>query len=519
VDSKLASGVMLTDRYRVDKELPLADGSTAFLATDTTTNDEVLAFQVDADSATVLRKAVGVSHPHLAAVREALIADFGHVLIVDYVPGSTADLFADGAPRLTRVDAVRFTLRLLDALLTLHNAGAAHGSLRPASVVIEPLSERPCPVLSHAPPAAGPYQRPERGPGPASPEDDVWAAAALLYRLVTGKDPAPTGVPSDAELKALGVDDSILPSALQHALSPDAASRMVDLKSLRRELARWLTEHAGEDVSHGSVSGGKPPPLPAGGPPVSVPTPSGAPAALTRSVPAKPAPPRRLKVAGLAIGAVALGLGAAYLAFALRPAPKPTPAASAASEVAPLPAASSFSLGEVAVTGEETESAMSGDKLGSCVAAHLPKASFKKAPDFAWLCTEKDPRIGAERLRTAVVQGAAGGAPTDAMRSFSQLGWYDMPTFAVLRTGCCSDAPALELPEPAKGCDAMAAALTDLGKAVIAGQNFDDALKKYGDVARCEATAKRSILFRKQGPPLPTEETAFRELVKHVRER
>jgi len=105
------------------------------------------------------------------------------------------------------------------------------------------------------------------------------------------------------------------------------------------------------------------------------------------------------------------------------------------------------------------------------------------------------------------------------MRAFAQLGWYDMPTFAVLRTGCCPELPTLELPSPAPGCDEMAPVLTEVGKAVIAGQNFDDSLKHFGDIARCEATAKRITLFRKPGPPLAAEETAFRELVKHVRER
>lgn len=522
VDSKLASGVMLADRYRVDEALPLADGSTTFLATDTTTNEKVIAFEVDPETATVLRKAVGVAHSHLATVREVLIADFGHVMIVEHVEGSTADVFADGAPRLTRVDAVRFTLRLLDALGTLHQSGVPHGSVRPVSVVIEPVGERPSPVLSHAPRTAGPYRRPEHAAGgPPVFEDDVWAIAALLYRLVTGNDPPAQGVAHEEQLKALGIDDSILPGAIAHSLAVDASARNTDLRGLRRELARWLAEHAGEDVAHASTGQGKPPPLPPGqSPPVSVATPSAAPAGISRSVPAKPAA-RRGRVVALAVGGVVLGVGAAYLAFALRPAPKP-PAPSVATNAAsaaPVPPPSAVSLGDIAVTGEETDAAIA-DPLASCVTAHMPKGTFKRPlGDPAWLCTEKDPRAGADRLRVELVKGAAGGAPTEAMRTMSQMGWYDMPAFVVIRTGCCNDAPALELPEPAKGCDAMAPALTELGRAVTSGQNFDDTLKHFGDIARCETTARRTALFRKQAGPVPAEETAFRELVKHVRER
>jgi hypothetical protein len=522
VDSKLASGVMLADRYRVDEALPVADGSSTFLATDTTTDEKVVAFEVDAETATVVRKSVGISHAHLATVREVLIADFGHVMIVEYVPGSTADVFADGAPRLTRVDAVRFTLRLLDALGTLHHANVPHGSVRPLSVVIEPLGERPSPVLTHGPGTAGPYLRPEHVAGaPPTLDDDVWAITALLYRLLTGSDPPAQGILDPKELEARGIDDAILPGAIAHSLAVDPTKRNTDLRGVRRELARWLAEHAGEDMAHASTGAGKPPPLPPGqNPPVSVPTPSAAPTGITRSVPAKP-PPRRMRFIGLALGGVALGVGAAYLAFALRPATKPPgPAVASNATGSASPPPSAVSLGDIAVTGEETDAA-TGDHLSSCLAAHLPKGTFRKPPEVAWLCTEKDPRTGGERLRVELVKGAAGGPPTEAMRSFSQLGWYDMPTFVVLRAGCCTDPepPPLELPEPATGCDAMAPVLTEVGKAVISGQNFDDSLKHFGEVARCETTAKRTALFRKQAAPLASEETAFRELVKHVRER
>jgi hypothetical protein len=228
-------------------------------------------------------------------------------------------------------------------------------------------------------------------------------------------------------------------------------------------------------------------------------------------------------VVAFSIGAVMLGVGAAYLAFALRPAPKPTepPAAAAAAKVSEsaAPPPSAVSLGDIAVTGDDTDAAIA-DPLASCIVAHLPKGTFKKPPtDVDWLCSEKDPRAGGERLRVELVKGAAGGAPTEAMRAFSQLGWYDMPAYVVIRTGCCTDAAAIELPEPGKGCDAMAPALTELGKAVTTGRTFDEALKHYGDVARCETVAKRTALFRKQAGPLASEETAFRELVKHARER
>ena len=175
--------------------------------------------------------------------------------------------------------------------------------------------------------------------------------------------------------------------------------------------------------------------------------------------------------------------------------------------------AAQVSLAEQPVTAESA--GLSGDGTAACVSAHLPKGAFKKSPDFKWLCKETDPREGAAKLRTAVVEGAGGAKVTDAMRIFSKLGWYEMAAFELVRNGCCSmEMEALKLPEPSAGCEAMAPVLTDLAKAVTAGQKVDEPIKKTSEAFACEAKKNRASLYRRANAPAAHEETAFRELVK-----
>jgi hypothetical protein len=529
VDPKtaLAPGVMIAERFRVESAAPFADAREAFIATDTTTQERVLVFDAELASGDALRAGVGIHHKHLATVRGLVAHGERDVLITDHVPGLSVEAFADGTPRLSRVDAVRFMLRALDALLALHHAGAAHGLLRPAALVLEP-ENRPRPVVAFAPPLLAPsaYRSPERtATGAPSVADDAWAAGALLFRLLTGRDPSTTGITSRDELERAGLDDPILCEALALALASDPEKRAPDLQPLRRELARWFAEHAGDDAAPSSSTLRVPPPLPAtaSSPPVSrrsvdvapVSSPSGAPG-LATSMRSPPQRSRKGLMLGLAGAAAVLGLVAAWGVSAYRAKPKvKTVAVLATSSVAVAPSQTAVSLGEVAVTGD-TEGDGGQDPIASCVGNHLPKSSFKKQPDFAFLCGETDPRAGGEKLRVAIVQGAGGGAPTEAMKVVSRLGWYEMALFAVVRESCCTEPKALELPEPSQGCTPLVTSLAGVSKAVAAGQAIDDALGAFDKSARCEADAKKASLYKRAAAPTSAEQSAFRELLKSV---
>jgi hypothetical protein len=154
-----------------------------------------------------------------------------------------------------------------------------------------------------------------------------------------------------------------------------------------------------------------------------------------------------------------------------------------------------------------------GSKLAACTASYLPPGSFTSGPDVEWLCTETDARLGANKLRSAVVSAAPKGGPSDAMKIFARIGWYDMAAFAVVRAGCCPEAPTLSLPE--EKCE-MAAALRAVGDAVISTRDLGEPLKTYTESIHCELNRGGAKWLRRSERPAGGEDTAFLELIKRL---
>src|SRR5690606_23431509 len=104
---------------------------------------------------------------------------------------------------------------------------------------------------------------PDRGSQGPSEDDDSWAIAALLLKMLTGNDPPSDGFETEAELEQQGIEDPGLRASLLRALHNDPAERNEELRPLKRDLARWFVAHAGEEPSaHAPVMSSTPPPLP-----------------------------------------------------------------------------------------------------------------------------------------------------------------------------------------------------------------------------------------------------------------
>jgi hypothetical protein len=174
----------------------------------------------------------------------------------------------------------------------------------------------------------------------------------------------------------------------------------------------------------------------------------------------------------------------------------------------PEPSASAVEVNDVSVTAATPTNL--GSKLASCTASYLPRGAFGKAPDVEFLCTETDPRVGAGKLHAAVMTAAPKGPPTEAMKIFARIGWYDMAAFAVVRAGCCPDAPPLALADAKCGMDAT---LRQIGEAVIASKDVKEPLKAYTDSIHCELNRGGKWLRRAERPA-GGEDTAFLELLK-----
>jgi hypothetical protein len=501
---ELETGATLASRFRVEGPLPGRAGHTIFQGREVGSNTEVVLIPVSAQQAAAVGLAKNVEHPHVGHLLEVVELDAEHsVLVVARVPGQTLAERLAKVGKKTAVDAVRSALRVTDALNALHDANAVHGFVHAASVVVEPEHREP-PVLIYYPPGDGePLHAPERAIEAApTVADDTWAAAGLLFWMLTGAPPEKSGYTTEDALLAAGVADPVLRAALFPTLAADFSQRQTNLKPLRRELARWFVEHAGEEpvTSSGSQSY-RPPPLP----PSKRPASARPPVASARPVPA--ALKRRLALfAGVAIVlGVMSGVGLAFFRpkkIKIIPVAPPEPEKSA----------SPLEIGEVPVTAPN-EQRLGGGKLAACVAGYLPKGTFGKAPDVEWLCSETDPRAGGEKLRVAIVSAAPKGEVTDAMKIFARIGWYEMPAFAMVRAGCCPDAKPLALPDAHCSMDA---ALRELGDAVVSVKDVDASLKKYTESIHCELNHGGAKMLRRSTRPAGGEDTAFRELVKNL---
>jgi hypothetical protein len=516
VSTGLEPGLVISSRYRVEERLASEGEPVGYEAVDTDHQLPVIVLDVSAAAAKALAKAKDLGHTHLANVLEVADIDGKHVVVCEQVTGETLEQRLADIGTKAPVDAVRSALRVADALSSLHEAGGAHGSVHPVNVVLAP-DGRDGPVLAIAPLPAGDaaFRQPEWEAGdPPSEPDDSWSAAALLFLMLVGKPPPRTGFESESAIAEAGIKDEALQMALYHGLARDLGARSHDLRPLKRELARWFVEHAGEEpIAPGGHHSTSPPPLP---PSLRTPTKDVTLLASSRrvAVSTAPLPKKPSKIWVLAAAGISAGLIGGWVFSRMRTKTnvtvverqKPTP---------PEEPKKAIELSDVPVTGQSETVSANTDKTGSCVSGYMPKGTYEKPPDMAWVCDETDPRNGAEKLRVSIINGAK-GATTDAMKIFARIGWYDMAAFSVVRAGCCENAKPLALPAPSTGCSAMDEALRDVGSAVVAARSYDEPLKKYTAAIHCEMNAGKGAILRHPNRPAGGEDSAFGELVHAV---
>ncbi len=510
----LEPGLLVSSRYRVEDPLDGEGEPKAYAATDTERGSAVLILEVSAGAARALAKGKDLGHTHLANVLATAEVSDKNVVVAERIEGETlAERLKEVGTKLP-VDAVRSALRVADALSSLHEAGGAHGAVHPVNVILTPEG-RDGPIVAFGPLPKGDsaFRQPEWESGdPPSEPDDSWATAGLLFAMLVGEPPPRAGFESQSAVADAGIADGALQVALYHGLARDLGARSHDLRPLKRELARWFVEHAGEEPIAPGPHSTQPPPLPPGL--SSAPPPSRASAPPRSKAPTAPPPKKPSMLVPLAAIGIAAGLIGGWTFSRMR-----KPDVKVVEVQKPQPVVDepkkAIDLGDIPVTASSQTMNANSDATGSCVAGYLPKGTFDKTPDMSWMCEEADPRTGAEKLRVGVINGAK-GTTTDAMKIFARIGWYDMAAYAVVRAGCCENAKPLTLPTPSSGCGAMDEALRDVGSAVVASRAYDEPLKKYTAAIHCEMNAGKGGVLHHPNRPAGGEDSAFGELVHDV---
>lgn len=201
-------------------------------------------------------------HENLARVEEVVAGAQGVFLVMEFVPGgSLADRLAEGP--LAPAEAVRHVRGVLRGLDALHARGVVHGDVKPANVLLAADGAAKLADFGLAracrPDAADATRTfvgvegtlsalaPEQVAGaPATPASDVYAAGALLYRLLTGEHYVALRGLSDTEarerVRALhpALPHPLVPPPLDavvaRALAKDPAERFPSARAMREAL-------------------------------------------------------------------------------------------------------------------------------------------------------------------------------------------------------------------------------------------------------------------------------------------
>jgi hypothetical protein len=140
-------------------------------------------------------------HPNRVTVFDLLPTAAGWFLVMDYIEGGPLSRLTCREQPLDWVRAARYVADVADGLAEVHARGILHRDIKPANILYD--RDRDAAVLTdfgvaaHAADAHGccgtaGYMAPELYDGLVSAKTDVFALAATLFHLATGRKPFPS---------------------------------------------------------------------------------------------------------------------------------------------------------------------------------------------------------------------------------------------------------------------------------------------------------------------------------------
>ncbi|SEN51081.1 serine/threonine-protein kinase [Nonomuraea pusilla] len=227
------------------------------------------------------RLAARLSHPHIAAVYDVVLADDRPWIVLQLVRSrSLAQVIAERGP-LPVPDVARIGLQLLGALEAAHEAGVMHRDIKPANILFGPgghafltdfglastLDEESSLTEAGIVVGTPAYIAPERaGGGRSVPASDLWSLGVTLYTAVEGRTPFGDNGGRLATISAVLTADPApfcragLLTPLIGALLVKDPSERVDAVRARDELRRLVARYDGNlpAALPGGEEGGRP---------------------------------------------------------------------------------------------------------------------------------------------------------------------------------------------------------------------------------------------------------------------
>jgi hypothetical protein len=141
-------------------------------------------------------------------------------------------------------------------------------------------------------------------------------------------------------------------------------------------------------------------------------------------------------------------------------------------------------------------------ETSACVAALFPKDTIKAgAPEFDFVCTERNANQGATDIRVALVRSRRQPGAPAAMRELDELGWYQLALFAIARGSCCEHPRPLETSFVKHTCP-LDERLEQVGRAARTADepSLREALEGFVQATKCLARQGAAAAFGEMRP-------------------
>lgn len=186
-------------------------------------------------------------HPRIPRVYSHFTDEGRHYLTMDFIRGEDLEQILEREGRIDEQRVLRWADEICDVLGYLHGKGFIYRDMKPSNVMIEPSGDVKLIDFGIAklfkPTERGTqigtpgYAPPEQYQGLATPQSDVYALAATLHHLLTGRDPTQEMPFSFPPVRTLVPTISERTSAaLERALQKVPADRFATMDEFRAAL-------------------------------------------------------------------------------------------------------------------------------------------------------------------------------------------------------------------------------------------------------------------------------------------